>query len=91
MSGSDSMMGRVAGGATVSFGGGPPRHPWPARWRARLAAAARALHRVLGAPDYEAYLAHHTRCHPGAPPLPYGDFVRRRQEERYARPGSRCC
>ena len=93
MSGGDSMTGRVAGGATVSFGGGPPQPPYPrpARWRARLAAAVRVLHRVLGAPDYDAYLAHHARCHPGAPPQPYDEFVRRRQEERYARPGSRCC
>ena len=60
-------------------------------WRARLAAAARVLQRIVGAPDYEAYLAHHAAHHPGAPPLARDEFVRRRQEERYSRPGSRCC
>ena len=51
----------------------------------------RALHRVLGAPDYEAYLAHHARAHPGVEPLPYDAFVRRRYEERARGAGSRCC
>ena len=60
-------------------------------WRARLAAAARAVRRVVGAPDYEAYLAHHARCHPAVPPVSRDEFVRRRQEDRYDRPGSRCC
>lgn len=63
----------------------------PAGWRDRLAAAARVLRRVVGAPDYDAYLAHHTRCHPQQPPLSQSEFVRRRQEDRYSRPGSRCC
>jgi uncharacterized short protein YbdD (DUF466 family) len=63
----------------------------PAPWRARLAAVARALHRVLGAPDYEAYLAHHARHHAGVEPMARGEFVRRRQEDRYSRPGARCC
>ena len=62
-----------------------------ARWRARLARVARALHRVLGAPDYDAYLAHHARAHPNTPPLPYDAFVRRRYEERATGSGSRCC
>lgn len=68
-------------------GPAPPR----ATLRARLRAVAAALHRILGAPDYDAYLAHHARHHPGTPPLPRDEFVRRRQEERYSRPGSRCC
>ena len=62
-----------------------------AGWRARLRALARALHRVLGAPDYDAYLAHHRRAHPDAPPLSYDAFVRRRYEERATGSGSRCC
>ena len=62
-----------------------------APWRARLSALARALHRILGAPDYDAYLAHHARCHAGVAPLSRDEFVRRRQEERYSRPGARCC
>jgi uncharacterized short protein YbdD (DUF466 family) len=60
-------------------------------WRARLTALTRALHRILGAPDYDAYLAHHARHHAGVPPLSRAEFVRRRQEDRYSRPGARCC
>ena len=62
-----------------------------ARWRARLTRVVRALHRVLGAPDYDAYLAHHARAHPGTPPLSYDAFVRRRYAERATGAGSRCC
>ena len=61
------------------------------RWRARLDRAVRALHRVLGAPDYVAYLAPHARAHPGPAPLSYDAFVRRRYEERATGAGSRCC
>jgi uncharacterized short protein YbdD (DUF466 family) len=88
--GGEPVTRRGVGEASVSFGGGPPRRA-AARWRGRLAALARVLHRVLGAPDYDAYLAHHARTHPGTAPTPRDEFVRRRQEERYARPGSRCC
>ena len=59
--------------------------------RERLRHVAAALRRILGAPDYDAYLAHHARHHAGTPPLSRDEFVRRRQEERYSRPGSRCC
>jgi uncharacterized short protein YbdD (DUF466 family) len=69
---------------------GAAAHTLP-RLRRFLAAAARAAHRVLGAPDYDAYLAYHARHHVGAPPLTRAEFVRRCQEDRHARPGSRCC
>lgn len=61
------------------------------RWRGRLAAVARALHRILGAPDYETYLAHHARCQASAPPLSREEFVRHRLDARYSRPDARCC
>jgi len=89
--GGETVTRREADDAIVSIGGGPPRDATPARWRLRLAALARALHRILGAPDYDAYLAHHRRAHPGEPPLPRDEFARRRLEERHTRPGSRCC
>ena len=60
-------------------------------WRVRLSRVVRALHRVLGAPDYDAYLAHHRRAHPGTEPLAYDAFVRRRYEDRARGAGSRCC
>jgi uncharacterized short protein YbdD (DUF466 family) len=66
--------------------------PTPSRaWRQRLLAAARVLRRIIGVPDYEAYVAHHTRTHPGTVPLDRDTFVRQCQEARYSRPGSRCC
>ena len=57
----------------------------------RLRAAARVLRRVLGAPDYEGYVAHTRRAHPGCTPMTRDEFVRMRLEERYSRPGARCC
>lgn len=53
--------------------------------------AASVLRRVIGAPDYERYLAHVVRCHPGATPLTRDEFARDALSRRYDRPGSRCC
>jgi uncharacterized short protein YbdD (DUF466 family) len=53
--------------------------------------AARVLRRVLGAPDYEGYLAHVRAVHPNCTPMTRDEFVRARLEERYSRPGARCC
>ena len=61
----------------------------------RLAAAAaalrRVLHQVIGAPDYERYVAHVRECHPEREPMTREEFARERLEARYSRPGSRCC
>ena len=62
-----------------------------ARAIAALRRAAAVLRAFLGAPDYERYLAHVRRHHPGAPPLGREEFVRQRLEARYGRPGARCC
>ena len=53
--------------------------------------AARVLRTVMGAPDYERYLAHVRQHHPERTPLTREAFVRERLEARYSRPGSRCC
>lgn len=52
---------------------------------------ARALRRIVGAPDYSAYLAHMRTHHPGTTLLSPRDFERQRLAARYDRPGSRCC
>lgn len=52
---------------------------------------ASAVRRVLGAPDYERYVAHLRANHPGAEPLCRNEFYRVRLEERYNRPGAKCC
>ena len=53
--------------------------------------AASVLRCVIGAPDYERYLAHVARRHPNAAPLSREDFARDALSRRYDRPGSRCC
>ena len=59
--------------------------------RARLAAVARALCHVAGAPDYGRYLEHMRMRHPGVTPLTLQEFARERLAARYDTPGSRCC
>lgn len=60
------------------------------RLAAALAGAGRALHRVIGAPDYETYLcyalAHHPEC-----VLTREQFLESRLAQRYEKPGSKCC
>ena len=59
------------------------RRPWTAR-------IARAIRIVVGAPDYGAYRERLARD-PCRVELAEHEFVQRKLEERYARPGSRCC
>jgi uncharacterized short protein YbdD (DUF466 family) len=58
------------------------------RARARVAAA---LRQVIGAPDYERYVTHVRLCHPGAEPIAVEEFYRARLEDRYNKPGAKCC
>ena len=53
--------------------------------------AAAVLRAVIGAPDYERYLAHVAQRHPGCAPLSRDEFARDALARRYDRPGSRCC
>jgi uncharacterized short protein YbdD (DUF466 family) len=49
---------------------------------------------MVGVPDYEAYVAHRQKDHPGEPVMNYADFFRERQSSRYGANGgkiSRCC
>jgi len=56
-----------------------------------FAGIGRVLRLVLGAPDYDRYVAHVRNAHPGCVPLTRAQFERERLEARYMRPGSRCC
>jgi uncharacterized short protein YbdD (DUF466 family) len=77
------------------------RHPWPVgstilavMTRALtlpVARAAAAIRRIVGAPDYERYVEHVRRCHPGVAPLAREAYLRDALARRYDRPGSRCC
>ena len=59
--------------------------------RERLCRAAGVIRRVIGAPDYDAYVAHHRLRHPDAVPLARDAFTRDTLARRYERPGSKCC
>lgn len=59
--------------------------------RVRLQSLLAALRRVVGAPDYDAYVAHLRRAHPTEVPMSRDEFLQRRLDDRYARPGARCC
>ncbi|HXY29749.1 MAG TPA: YbdD/YjiX family protein [Gemmatimonadaceae bacterium] len=52
---------------------------------------ARVWSSIVGAPDYERYLAHMGRAHAGEPALTPQAFERERLRDRFARPGNRCC
>ena len=51
----------------------------------------RLLHRIIGAPDYAAYVEHVRRSHPGTTPLGEDEFFRQRLDDRYTKMGARCC
>jgi len=53
--------------------------------------AALVVRRIIGVPDYERYLAHVRECHPASTPMTRAEFERSRLEDRYSRPGQRCC
>ncbi|MDQ3996467.1 MAG: YbdD/YjiX family protein [Gemmatimonadota bacterium] len=57
----------------------------------RLTRVGAILRQVAGAPDYDGYLAHLRTRHPGAEPLERDEFYRARLEERYNKPGAKCC
>jgi uncharacterized short protein YbdD (DUF466 family) len=47
--------------------------------------------RVIGAPDYKAYLIHHAARHPGTAPLGESDYVNMFIERRFNGPSARRC
>ena len=61
------------------------------RLRERLSAIAAVVRRIIGAPDYDRYLAHVQRHHPHVSPLSRDAFIRDTLARKHERPGSRCC
>jgi uncharacterized short protein YbdD (DUF466 family) len=53
--------------------------------------AADVVRRVIGAPDYDRYVAHMRERHPGCTLLTRDEFLSAQLRARYERPGSRCC
>ncbi|HTS24036.1 MAG TPA: YbdD/YjiX family protein [Casimicrobiaceae bacterium] len=50
-----------------------------------------ACRQVFGIPDYDRYLAHFTRQHPGETPLSRSEFFARSIDRKYGKSGPRCC
>lgn len=57
----------------------------------RLAFLRMAVRRIIGAPDYETYLARHRQIHPEVPPMSEKEFFRFAIDRRYGKAGPRCC
>jgi uncharacterized short protein YbdD (DUF466 family) len=49
------------------------------------------LRTIIGVPDYERYLRHMLLHHPECAVLSRAAFAEEREQQRYSRPGSRCC
>lgn len=59
--------------------------------RLAMQRAAAVVRRVIGVPDYDRYVAHVRHAHPGTIPMSREEFERSRLEDRYSKPGQRCC
>ena len=48
---------------------------------------------MVGVPNYDTYVEHVARTHPGQPPMTRAEFFRNRQDARYGggSDGFRCC
>ena len=57
-------------------------------WARRTAAIVK---RIIGAPDYDGYLAHMRRRHPERTPLGREEYIAAQLRTRYEKPGARCC
>ena len=53
--------------------------------------AAAGLRAVLGVPDYDRYLTHMRKAHPGDRVMTETEFRITRLNDRYNAPGARCC
>ena len=70
---------------------GTTRAPRRETLRTAVSRVCQCVHRIIGAPDYDAYVEHVRRCHPGRTPLARDEFFRQRLDDRYNRVGARCC
>lgn len=74
----------------------PPPRRTP--WRAGAAAVVRAVRTVgwymdsvVGGQDYQRYVAHRRRVHPGKPIADERAYWRERYDDAERNPGARCC
>ena len=69
----------------------PPDSRLPAFLRSFWIGARETARRMIGVPDYAAYLRHAREHHPDDVPLDYASFFARAQAARYRGTGGRCC
>ena len=69
----------------------PPDSLLPAFLRSLWIGARETSRRMIGVPDYAAYLRHQRAHHPERTPLAYAEFFARAQAARYRGTGGRCC
>ena len=62
-----------------------------AEFRDTLKRTAAVIRRLIGAPDYETYVAHVHECNAGTAPMTREEFVKSRMDDKYSKPGQRCC
>ena len=86
-----SMHFRLPMAAHETLAARPGGQPRRARVAAALAALRRGYLQLFGIPDYERYLAHMAREHPGDPVLSRREFCARAIERKYNGSGPRCC
>jgi uncharacterized short protein YbdD (DUF466 family) len=58
------------------------------RWLGRVGVVIR---RIIGAPDYDHYLAHMRARHPELTPLSRDRFIATQLQARFEKSGARCC
>jgi uncharacterized short protein YbdD (DUF466 family) len=56
-----------------------------------IARVSAVIRRVIGAPDYSAYVRHQVQKHPECAVMSEAEFLDEQLTARYSRPGSRCC
>ena len=56
-----------------------------------IAKVTAVVRRIIGAPDYTAYVRHMQQHHPECAMLSEAEFLDEQLTARYSRPGSRCC
>ena len=49
------------------------------------------VRKIIGVPDYDTYLAHMKATNPDCELMSKDEFAKQRMQDRYSRPGSRCC
>jgi uncharacterized short protein YbdD (DUF466 family) len=56
-----------------------------------MARVAAVVRRIVGVPDYDAYVQHLRLHHPETEPATRNEFLKQCWDDKYTRPGNRCC